>query len=83
MRWAESWNAERETDASFALSTRFNDLTLDANAIRETVAAWQAGLVPQIGAWAVLLRLDVIDEGKTEQPLAGEIEGQGVRLALD
>lgn len=69
--------------ASFAIDTRFNDLTLDANAIRETVAAWQAGLVPQSDAWAVLRRLNVIDQGKTDQQIAGEIEAQGPSLNLD
>ena len=83
LRWAEVWNTGRESDASFAISTRFNDLTLDSNAIRETVAAWQAGLVPQSDAWAVLRRLGVIDEGKTDVQLAGEIEGQGAPLNLD
>lgn len=83
LRWAEVWNTGRDSDASFAISTRFNDLTLDANAIRETVAAWQAGLVPQSDAWTVLRRLGVIDEGKTDQQLAGEIEGQGAPLSLD
>mgnify|MGYP005753304301 CR=1 FL=1 len=82
LRWAESWNSGRDSEASFAISTRFNDLALDANAIRETVAAWQAGLVPQSDAWAVLRRLGVIDEGKTDEQLAGEIEGQGAPLDL-
>ncbi|MGY3265155.1 DUF4055 domain-containing protein [Lysobacter sp. HA35] len=69
--------------ASFAIDTRFSDLMLDANAIREVVAAWQAGLVPQSDAWAVLRRLGVIDQGKTDTQLAGEIEGQGVPLDLN
>ena len=68
---------------SFAIDTRFNDLTLDANAIRETVAAWQAGIVPQSDAVALLQRLGVIDQEKTVEQVAGEIEGQGPALNLD
>ena len=68
---------------SFAIDTRFNDLTLDANAIRELVAAWQAGIVPQSDAVALLQRLGVIDQGKTVEQVAGEIEGQGPALDLE
>lgn len=74
-------NAPPKVD--FAIDTRFNDLTLDANAIRETVAAWQAGMVPQSDAWAVLRRLGVVDQGKTDQQLRAEIDAQGPVLDLD
>lgn len=67
----------------FAIDTRFNDLTLDANAIQQTVAAWQAGLVPQSDAWAVLRRLGVVDQGKTDEQLRAEIDAQGPALNLD
>lgn len=83
LTWAQGFDVATATAASFAIDTRFSDLTLDANAIRETVAAWQAGLVPQSDAWTVLRRLGVIDQGKTDAQLAGEIEGQGPALNLD
>jgi hypothetical protein len=72
-----------DANASFAIDTRFNDLTLDANAIRETVAAWQAGIVPQSDAVGLLQRLGVIDQAKTVQQVAEEIERQGPTLNLD
>mgnify|MGYP001197134513 CR=1 FL=1 len=78
---ARVYNPTAKVD--FAIDTRFNDLTLDANAIRETVAAWQAGLVPQSDAWAVLRRLGVVDQGKTDEQLRDEIAGQGPTLDLD
>lgn len=81
--FVEAWWGRPAGKASFAIDTRFNDLTLDANAIGQVVAAWQAGLVPQTDAWAVLRRLGVIEQGKTDDQLAGEIEGQGVPLRLD
>lgn len=83
LRWAEGGTRGRASTASFAIDTRFNDLTLDANAIRETVAAWQAGAVPQSDAVALLQRLGVIDQGKTIEQVRDEIEGQGVALNLD
>lgn len=83
LRWAETWGTDRQSTASFSIDTRFNDLTLDANAIRETVAAWQAGLVPQSDAVNVLQRLGVIDQGKTAEQVAAEVEGQGPGLNLD
>lgn len=83
LRWAETWGSDRSSKASFAIDTRFNDLTLDANAIRETVNAWQAGLVPQSDAVGVLQRLGVIDQGKTAEQVAGEVEAQGPALTLD
>ena len=83
LRWAETWTSGGASTASFAIDTRFNDLTLDANAIRETVSAWQAGLVPQSDAVALLQRLGVIDQGKTVEQVVGEIEGQGPALSLD
>lgn len=83
LRWLETWGTNGQSKASFAIDTRFNDLSLDANAIRETVAAWQAGIIPQSDAWAVLRRLGVIDQGKTDEQLAGEIEAQGPGLNLD
>lgn len=81
VRWMRS--SAVNVAASFAIDTRFNDLTLDANAIQQVVAAWQAGLVPQSDAWTVLRRLGVIDQAKTDSQLAGEIEGQGAPLRLD
>lgn len=78
LQWVEG-----NTSSSLNIDTRFNDLTLDANAIRETVAAWQAGLVPQSDAVAVLQRLGVIDQGKTAEQVAGEVEAQGPGLNLD
>ena len=83
LQWLETWGTPRSTDASFAIDTRFNDLTLDANAIRETVAAWQAGLVPQSDAVSILQRLGVIDQGKTPEQVAAEVESQGPSLSLD
>ncbi len=83
LQWLETWGRSGTSDASFAIDTRFNDLTLDANAIRETVAAWQAGLVPQSDAWSILRKLGVIDQGKTDLQLAGEIEAAGPPLSLD
>lgn len=78
LRWATG-----DASASFALDTQFNDLTLDANAIREIVAAWQAGLVPSSDAYTALRKLKVIDQGKTDAQVAGEIEAQGPALNLD
>lgn len=83
LQWVETWGTGRQADASFAIDTRFNDLTLDANAIRETVAAWQAGLVPQSDAVSILQRLGVIDQGKTAEQVAAEVESQGPGLNLD
>lgn len=83
LRWAETWGTARQSTASFAIDTRFNDLTLDANAIRETVAACQAGIVPQSDAVAVLQRLGVIDQAKTAEQVASEVEAQGPALNLD
>lgn len=83
LRWAETWGTARASNASFAIDTRFNDLTLDANAIRETVAAWQAGIVPQSDAVMLLQRLGVIDQAKTVEQVRDEVQGQGVPLALD
>lgn len=67
----------------FAIDTRFNDLSLDANAIRETVAAWQAGLLPQSDAWSVLRRLGVVDQGKTDEQLRDEVAASGPTLNFD
>lgn len=72
-----------DPNADFAIDTRFNDLMLDAEAIRETVAAWQAGLVPASDAWNVLRRLGVVDQGKTDEELRDELDAQGPRLDLD
>jgi hypothetical protein len=83
LQWLETWGTGATSDASFAIDTAFNDLTLDANAIRETVAAWQAGLVPQSDAWRVMRQLGVIDQGKTDVQLQGEIEAAGPPLRLD
>ena len=82
LQWASAYVGGSQKGV-FAIDTRFNDLTLDANAIRETVAAWQAGIVPQSDAWAVLRKLNVIDQGKTDAKIASEIEGQGPQLNLD
>lgn len=82
LQWLETWG-NGTSNASFALDTRFNDLTLDSNAIQQTVAAWQAGLVPQSDAWAVLRRLGVLDQGKTDEQLRAEIDAQGPTLNLD
>ena len=79
-----SWNPRGSVnDVDFAIDTRFNDLALDANAIRETVAAWQAGLVPQSDAVGVLQRLGVIDQGKTPEQVQVEVDAQGAGLNLD
>lgn len=83
LQWAETWGRPAKSDASFAIDTRFNDLTLDANAVRELVAAWQAGIVPQSDAVMLLQRLGVIDQGKTVEQVRDEIEGQGPTLNLD
>ena len=83
LQWVETWGSDGTSKAFFAIDTRFNDLTLDANAIRETVAAWQAGLVPQSDAVAILQRLGVIDQGKTAEQVADEVEAQGPSLNLD
>lgn len=83
LQWVETWGNGLTSKAFFAIDTRFNDLTLDANAIRETVAAWQAGLVPQSDAVAILQRLGVIDQGKTAEQVADEVEAQGAPLILD
>ena len=83
LQWLETWGINRSTDASFSIDTRFNELTLDANAIRETVAAWQAGLVPQSDAVGILQRLGVIDQAKTPEQVAAEVESQGPGLNLD
>ncbi|QQP97930.1 DUF4055 domain-containing protein [Lysobacter enzymogenes] len=82
LRWASAWIG-REVKDSFSIDTRFNDLALDANAIRETVAAWQAGIVPKSDAIAVLQRLGAIDEGKTVEQVSAEIESEGPPLNLD
>lgn len=83
LQWLETWGRSVKSAASFAIDTRFNDLTLDANAVRELVAAWQAGIVPQSDAVTLLQRLGVIDQGKTLEQVRGEIEGQGPALNLD
>jgi hypothetical protein len=83
LQWLEVWGSGRSSNASFSIDTHFNDLTLDANAIRETVAAWQAGLVPQSDAVTILQRLGVIDQGKTPEQVAAEVESQGPGLNLD
>jgi len=70
-------------EVDFAIDTRFNDLALDANALRETVAAWQAGMVPTSDAWAVLRRLGVVDQGKSDEQLRDELDAQGPALDLD
>lgn len=80
---ARMLNPYSPDQVDFAIDTRFNDLMLDANAIRETVAAWQAGLVPQSDAWATLRRLGVVDQGKTDDQLRAEIDAQGPALDLD
>lgn len=82
LRWVETWGTTRNSDASFAIDTDFNEMQLDANAIRETVAAWQAGIVPQSDAVNVLQRLGVIDQGKTAEEVSDEIEAQGPALDL-
>lgn len=63
----------------FAIDTRVNGLTLDVNAIQQTGATCQAGLVPRSDAWARLRRLGVVDQGKTDQQLRAEIDAQGRR----
>lgn len=84
LQWLNTWGRTGlATKVGLSIDTQFNDLTLDANAIRETVAAWQAGLVPQSDAWTVLRRLNVIDQAKTDEQLRGEIEAQGPALNLD
>ncbi|MBF6022868.1 DUF4055 domain-containing protein [Lysobacter niastensis] len=83
LRWLETWGSGRTSGAFFAIDTQFNELTLDANAIRETVAAWQAGIVPQSDAIRLLQRLNVIDQEKTVEQVRDEIEGQGPSLNLD
>ena len=70
-------------EVDFAISTKFNELQLDANAVRETVAAWQAGILPQSDAWGVLRRLGVLDQGKTDEQVQGELDAQGPALDLD
>lgn len=83
LQWLESWGSARKSTASFAFDARFGDLAIDANGIMALVASWQAGLVPQSDAWGMLRQLGVIDQGKTDEQVAGEIEGQGAPLKLD
>ena len=77
------WYGNPTTGIDFAIDTRFNDLTLDANAIRETVAAWQAGMIPASDAWTVLRRLGVVDQGKSDEQLRSELDAAGPGLDLD
>lgn len=82
LQWAEG-GTSLTSSQSFAIDTDFTELMLDANSIREIVAAWQAGAIPQSDAWAALRKLRVIDPGKTDEKVAGEIEAQGPALNLD
>lgn len=83
LKWVETWGRGGASDASFAIDTDFSEMQLDANAIRETVAAWQSGLVPQSDAVAVLQRLRVIDQGKTAEQVQAEVDAAGPALSLD
>lgn len=78
-----SSRAAKPEDVDFAISTKFNELQLDANAIREIVAACQAGVIPVSDAWAALRRLGVLDQGKTDEQLRDEIDAQGPGFDLD
>lgn len=82
LQWLETWGRPAASSASFAIDTAFDEAMLDANAIRETVAAWQAGLVPHSDAVAVLQRLNVIDQGKTADQVQSEVDAAGPALDL-
>ena len=73
-----------ETDEIvFKIHTDFGGVMIDTVALKELVAAWQAGSIPDSDHWSNMRQLGVIDPQKTDDEIEGELESSGAGLTLN
>ena len=70
-------------DVSYLLNQDLVEHTLDSQLLREIVAAWMSGAVPETDVWAWMRRTGLIDSEKTDDQVREEVGESGTGLALD
>ena len=70
-------------DPSYQLNQDLVEHKLDAQLLREIVAAWMSGAVPETDVWAWMRRTGLIDSEKTNDQVREEVGESGTGLALD
>jgi hypothetical protein len=70
-------------DVSYLLNQDLVEHTLDSQLLREIVAAWMSGAVPETDVWAWMRRTGLIDSEKTDDEVREEVGESGTGLALD
>jgi hypothetical protein len=74
--WAARFMGADENAVEYNIDTQFVVNPLDAPSIQATVAAWQAGAVPDSDMWSMMRKTGVIDTAKTDDEIRMEIEQQ-------
>jgi hypothetical protein len=70
-------------DVSYLLNQDLVEHALDSQLLREIVAAWMSGAVPETDVWAWMRRTGLIDSEKTDDQVREEVGESGTGLALD
>lgn len=70
-------------ESQYLLNQDLVEHTLDATLLREIVAAWMSGAVPETDVWAWMRRTGLIDSGKTDDEVREEVSESSTGLALD
>ena len=70
-------------EPSYQLNQDLVEHKLDAQLLREIVAAWMSGAVPETDVWAWMRRTGLIDSEKTDEEVREEVSESGTGLALD
>lgn len=80
--WAADFMNAPGAAVGFQLSTEFMDHQMDAQTLRELVAAWQSGALPNSDLWAELRRAGLIASDKTDEEIQEEIDAAGGAMDL-
>ncbi|MDB6056452.1 MAG: hypothetical protein JWO95_296 [Verrucomicrobiales bacterium] len=74
LRWVYWWNSTEETPEEltdkvvvFSLNTDFTTAGMDSNALREIVAAWQAGAISQETMLELFRRGEILPDGRSNE----------------
>jgi hypothetical protein len=70
-------------DVSYLLNQDLVEHTLDSQLLREIVAAWMSGAVPETDVWAWMRLTGLIDSEKTDDQVREEVSESSTGLALD
>lgn len=61
-------------DFEYEINSDFSEWNLDAQKLQALVAGWVQGAIPKSDLWAYLRKVGVIDDAKTDEEIAEEVE---------